>query len=132
MELLPADYVLGGLTVVMAVLGLFRGLSGTLAFFVACACASGVAVLGWPLSAGYTAVTWMRAAGVAVATLVVFGLVRLIVKKFVNGLLSQPSDALFGFVVGAAFGAAALAGWACSGYHLEYSNLAAKAAEYLR
>ena len=34
-EFLPADYVLCGLTVVMAVLGLFRGFSGTLGFALA-------------------------------------------------------------------------------------------------
>ena len=67
MEFLPADYVLGGITVVMAVLGLFRGFSGTLAFFVAGAAAAAVAALGWPFSASFTEVMWQRVAGVLVA-----------------------------------------------------------------
>ena len=66
------------------------------------------------------------------ATLLGFGLVRLIVKRLVNGLLAQPTDAIFGFVIGAAFGAALLVGWAYSGFHLEYSNLATQVAAYLR
>lgn len=132
MEFLPADYVLGGITVVMAVLGLFRGFSGTLAFFVAGAAAAAVAALGWPFSAGFTEEMWQRAAGVLVATLLGFGLVRLIVKRLVNGLLAQPTDAIFGFVIGAAFGVALLVGWAYSGFHLEYSNLATQVAAYLR
>lgn len=132
MEFLPADYVLGGIAVVMAVLGLFRGFSGTLAFFVAGAAAAAVAALGWPFSASFTEVMWQRVAGVLVATLLGFGLVRLIVKRLVNGLLAQPTDAIFGFVIGAAFGAALLVGWAYSGFHLEYSNLATQVAAYLR
>lgn len=132
MEFLPADYVLGGITVVMAVLGLFRGFSGTLAFFVAGAAAAAVAALGWPFSAGLTEVMWQRVAGVLTATLLGFGLVRLIVKRLVNGLLAQPTDAIFGFVIGAAFGAALLVGWTYSGFHLEYSNLATQVAAYLR
>ena len=40
MNLLPADYALGGLAIALAVLGLFRGLSGTLAFLMATLAAS--------------------------------------------------------------------------------------------
>ena len=131
MEFLPADYVLGGVMLVMAVLGLFRGFSGTLAFFIAVGVAAVVAAFGWPFSASLTETTWMRAAGTLVATLVAFGIARLIVKKLVNGLLAQPSDAILGFLVGAAMGALVLLGWAYSGFHLEYSNLATEAAKYV-
>ena len=64
--------------------------------------------------------------------LLVFGLVRIVVKKLVNGLLSQPSDALFGMLTGAVFGLLILVAWAYSGFHLEYSNLATEVAAYVR
>lgn len=56
----------------------------------------------------------------------------MIVKKLVNGLLAQPSDAIFGFLTGAAFGALALGGWAYSGIYLEYSTLAAWLSQFLQ
>ena len=76
--------------------------------------------------------TWQRAGGVLVATLLAFGLVRLIVKKLVNGLLAQPSDAIFGFLIGSALGAAVLFAWAHSGLYLEYSYLAKELSAYVR
>ena len=128
----PADYALCGLTVVMAVLGLFRGFSGTLGFVLAVLAAALTATFGWTLSASFTPVTWQRAAGVLVATLLVFGIVRLIVKKLVNGLLAQPSDAIFGFLIGAVIGAVALFAWAHSGLYLEYSHLVKELSAYVR
>ena len=127
---LPADYVLCGLTLVMAVLGLFRGFSGTLGFFVAALAAAFVGPFGWTYSASLTSVTWQRAVGVLVATLLAFGLVRLVVKKLVNGLLAQPSDALLGLLLGVGFGAALLVAWAHSGMYLEYSHLAKVLSSY--
>lgn len=128
----PADYVLCGLTLVMAVTGLFRGFSGTLAFGLALAAAVFAATFGWAYSASFTAVLWQRVAGTLVGTLLTFGIVRVLVRKLVGGLLAQPSDALFGFVIGSAFGVLLLAAWAYSGFHLEYSTLASEAARYVR
>ena len=129
---LPADYALCGITVVMAVLGLFRGFSGTLGFALGGIAALFVASFGWAYSASVTTVTWQRGAGVLIVVLLTFGLVRLIVKKLVNGLLAQPSDALFGFLVGAALGVLILVAWAHSGAYLEYSTLAKEVAAYVR
>ena len=129
---LPADYALCGITVVMAVLGLFRGFSGTLGFVLGAIAAAFVASFGWTYSASLTDVMWQRGAGVLVATLLAFGLVRLIVKRLVNGLLAQPSDAIFGFLIGAALGVLILIAWAFSGAYLEYSVLAQEAAAYVR
>ena len=129
---LPADYALCGLTIVMAVLGLFRGFSGTLGFVLGAIAAVCVASFGWTYSATLTAVMWQRAAGALVATLLAFGLVRLVVKKLVNGLLAQPSDAIFGCLIGLALGAALLVAWAHSGAYLEYSTLAKEASAYVR
>ena len=128
----PADYVLCGLTLVMAVTGLFRGFSGTLAFGLALAAAVFAATFGWAYSASFTDVVWQRGAGVLVAALLAFGLVRLIVKKLVNGLLAQPSDAIFGFLIGAALGVLILVAWAYSGAYLEYSTLAKEVSAYVR
>ena len=132
MQLLPGDYVLCGLTLVMAVTGLFRGFSGTLAFVLATVAAGGVGVLGWPYSASFTSAPWMRGAGTLVAVLLAFGLVRLIVKKLVNGLLAQPSDALFGALIGALVGVLLLGLWAYTGFHVELSRLAQELAPYVR
>lgn len=132
MELLPADYALCGLTLVLAVTGLFRGFSGTLAFVLATASAVFAGMFGWAYSASFTPELWMRAAGTAVGTLLVFGLVRLLVKKFVNGLLAQPSDAVFGMAIGALCGAVVLVAWAYSGLYPEYSNLVRVVAPYVR
>jgi len=131
-EFLPADYVLGGLTLVMAVTGLFRGFSGTLAFAIGVAAATFAATFGWSYSASFTEVVWMRVAGTLVGTLLTFGIVRLVVRKLVNGLLAQPSDAFFGFLIGASFGILLLLVWAYSGLYIEYSFLATEAARYVR
>ena len=128
----PADYALCGITIVMAVLGLFRGFSGTLGFALGAVAAAFAASFGWAYSASFTDVAWQRGVGVLMATLLAFGIVRLIVKKLVNGLLAQPSDAVFGFLVGAALGVLILAVWAYSGVHLEYSTLAKEASAYVR
>lgn len=129
---LPADYALCGFTLVMAVLGLFRGLSGTLGFASATVAAAFVASFGWAYSETLTPVAWQRAAGVLVATLLAFGLVRLVVKKLVNGLLAQPSDAVFGLLLGLGFGALLAVAWAHSGLYLEYSTLAREISAYVR
>ena len=124
--------MLCGITVVMAALGLFRGFSGTLGFVLGVVAAAFTGSFGWAYSASITAVAWQRGAGVLVAALLAFGLARLVVKKLVNGLLAQPSDAIFGFLIGAALGVLILVAWAYSGAYLEYSTLAKEAAAYVR
>ena len=129
---LAADYTICGITIVMAVLWIFRGFSGTLGFVLGAVAAAFAASFGWVYSASLTDVAWQRGAGVLVVTLLAFGIVRLIVKKLVNGLLAQPSDAIFGFLVGAALGVLILVAWAYSGAYLEYSTLAREASAYVR
>lgn len=132
MQFLPADYVIGGITLVMSVLGLFRGFSGTLAFVIAVAAAVLAAGFGWTYSATLVAETWMRVGGTLVGTLLVFGIVRMLVKKLVNGLLAQPTDAILGFLIGASCGGLLILAWATSGMYLEYSALATELAAYVR
>lgn len=132
MELLPADYVLCALALTMAVMGMFRGFSGTLAFWAAGAVAAVVGSVAWPYSETITPTVWMRAGLTLLAILLSFGLVRTIVRRFVHGLLAQPADALLGLLAGAATALVLVAGWAYSGFHLEYSNLATEVSAYVR
>lgn len=123
MTFLPADYVLAAITLTLAVSGIFRGFSGTLAFILATAAAGCAAAFGWAWLAEYIAPVWMRAGATLVSGLLVFGLVRIIVKKTINGLLAQPADAIFGFITGAAAGLALPVLWAWSGMFVEYSAI---------
>ena len=132
MQLLPADYALMAVTAVAALTGLFRGLSGTIAFALASGAAVFAASFGWPWSAQLTSVVWQRVGMVAVATLLTFGLVRWLTRRFVNKMLSQPSDAILGLLAGAAIGALLLFAWAWSGMYLEYSCLAREVAGHVR
>lgn len=131
-EMLPADWALAAIVLTLAVLGLFRGFSGTIAFVVALAAGLFVAAFGWKYLNSYLPVEWQRGAAVLVAALLAFGLVRIIVKKLVNGLLSQPTDAILGLLVGVACGILLIFAWAVSGYYLEYSNLAQEVARHVR
>jgi uncharacterized membrane protein required for colicin V production len=132
MTLLPADYALIAFTVITAITGLFRGFSGALAFIAALPAAGAVFAFGWPYSEIYTQVVWIRALAVLILALLTFGLVRLIIKKCVNGLLSQPADSIFGFLMGAAVGLIAIFSWAMSGMFLEYSNIASMAVGFIK
>ena len=130
-ELQIADYALCGFTLVATVTGLFRGFSGTLAFVLASATASLVGSFGWSMSPMFTDSMWQRVSGVITAIVFTFGIVRLIVKKLVNKLLAQPSDAIFGALVGAALGVVLLVAWAHSGLYPEYSVLVRAVAVYV-
>ena len=132
MQFMPADYAIGGLALVLAVTGIFRGLSGTLAFLLATAAATLSAGFGWDFSRSFSDAAWVRAAGTLVAALLAFGFVRLVVKRLVNGLLAQPADAVFGFLAGALAGAAVAVAWGWSGMYLEYSALAREVSAYVR
>jgi len=132
MELLPADFVVIGLVIVMSVIGCFCGFSRIMTFFSSCGVAAFAAAFSLPMSASFTQTPWLRGAVVLIVTLVVFGQVRLIVKKCVNGLNAQPINAVLGVLVGAMIGLSVLLVWAYSGRNLEYSCLASGVAEALK
>ena len=132
MEFLTADYCIGAVAVVMAVLGLFRGLSGTLAFAAASAAGLFVASFGWSYSATLTAVAWQRWGGVLLASLLAFALVRIVVKRLVGGMLAQPSDAIFGMLTGVAIAVLVVLAWAWSGMFVEYSRIVQEVAAHVR
>ena len=131
MELLPADYVLGGLVCILAVLGLFRGVSGMLAFVLASSAAAVVGSFCWPYSETLTGELWQRGAGTLLAVLLTFGLVRIVVRKCVNGLLAQPTDALLGLVIGAVSGMLVIVVWAKVGLFHEHSTIVQRVAPYV-
>ena len=132
MQLLIADYAIGAIAVALAVLGLIRGLSGSLAFAAASAMAVCAGSFGWEYTAAFTAVTWQRVCAELVATLLVFALVRIVVRRLVNGLLDQPADAIFGFLAGLGIAALLVFAWARSGLFVEYSRLVQEVASYVR
>lgn len=101
MELLTADYVALIIALAGAVIGLFIGFSGALAFFCGSSAAAASATFVFPLLAGEIANVWVRGILVGVGALLVFGLVRLIVRKLVHGILAQPGDAIFGSLIAA-------------------------------
>lgn len=121
--MLPGDWVLGAITLTLAVMGIFRGFSGTLAFISAGACATTAAMFLWGYLTRWEMQMWARGAIALAISLLVFGIVRAIVKKVVNGLLAQPADAIFGVLAGIAVSALLVLIWAISGIGLEYSNI---------
>jgi len=130
-SLQPVDWVIIALMATSAVFGAIRGFSGTLAFFVAVVAAAALGVWIWPQSAGWFGELYRRLPVCGGAVLIVFALVRVVVKKLVSGLLTQPSDAIFGLLIGALMVLALVALWAFLGIHLEYSQLAEYLAKYV-
>ena len=131
-QLLLADWAILAFIGLLAIGGLFRGFSGSVAFLLAMAAAFICGVIAWNLSADYLSQDWQRGAATFVVALLLFGIVRVIVKKIVNVLLAQPADALLGFVAGLAAGVAVVAVWAKTGAFLEYSTIVTEAAKYVR
>lgn len=123
MELLPADYVLLALAAVCALTGLFRGLSGTLAFFVAVFAALAGGYAAWIHGAAFLENPWLRGLAAFVCALLAYGIARLIVKKLVNGLLAQPSDALLGLLAGLLVPLLAVVFLARAGLGADLSNI---------
>ena len=105
MQFQGADYALCGAAALFVGLGRFRGFSGVFAFLVASVATAFASVRIWPRVEVLTDIVWLRVGLAVFAGVVVFGVVRIIVKKVVNGLLAQPVDAIAGCVVGLVCGA---------------------------
>lgn len=99
-----ADYVLLALSCFFVILGLFRGVSGFFSLVGASVVSFATSVFLWPGVCGRFASPWVRVVAIVLAALVVFGLVRIIVARFVSRLLSQPADSMFGLLLGLALG----------------------------
>ena len=99
-----AEYVILAATLGAAVIGLFIGFSGSLAFLAGSLAAGTVARFGWTMAVAVIPNVWARGIAVTVAALLAFGIVRWIVKKTVYGFVAQPGDAIFGALVAGAVG----------------------------
>ena len=111
MALGSTDYIIIGISLAAAVLGMFGGFSGALAFLAGVGAAVAALRFGWDFLAARIETPSVLALAALLCALVVFGIARLIVKKFVKNLLAQPADAIFGALIAAVAGfAAAIAG----------------------
>lgn len=118
MELTVLDWVLFALAAFFAVVGLFRGFSGQFGSLVGLVAALVAGYLLFAPIRGFVAAgNWITgetaqsgAAAVVdfVVALVVFGLVRRIVAKFISFLVPQPMNAIVGGVVGIVKGVVAV------------------------
>lgn len=131
-QILPADIAILVAALLMALLGIFKGFSGTLALIAGTISAGAVSTFGWAKSAQYLASMPLRVVAILIVSLLVFGIVRIIVKKTVNGLLAQPADSIFGFIVGIATIALLVATWAKSGLYIERSKIASEVALHVK
>ena len=110
MDLAVPDYAVLAVATGAAVVGLFVGFSGALAFLSGLFSSVLFGFWAWPASAGFISSPWTRGLAVGVASLLVFGLVRWLVKRFVHGLVAQPGDALLGMILSALTGLAVTLG----------------------
>lgn len=101
MQLFTADYAILSVSVVAGVIGLFLGFSGAMSFLAASVISAFSSKLVWTISASYLTTAWTRGLVTVIATLLVFGLVRWSVRRVINGLLRQPADSVFGFLIAA-------------------------------
>ena len=130
-ELLPADYAIFALALVLATTGLFKGLSGMVAFAAGTFACAFAATAGWSASGAYFDAAWKRLFAVLAVALLAFGAVRTLCARFIHVLVAQPGDAIFGFLAGALAGLAAFPVWAKVGLWLEYSSVAAAVASFI-
>ena len=132
MQFQGLDYALCGAAALFAVLGLFRGFSGVFAFLVASVATAFASVWLWPHVAALSGMMWLRVIIAVFAGVVVFGVVRILVKKVVNGLLAQPVDAFAGLSIGILCGVLMLLVASRIPAARERSALAERAAAYLQ
>lgn len=99
MNLAPPDYVILAFAVGGAVTGLFIGVSGALSFFAGTIGAVFAGRFGWAYSANYLESPLARGLAVSIATLLVFWIVRALVKRTVKFAVAQPGDAIFGAIL---------------------------------
>jgi uncharacterized membrane protein required for colicin V production len=104
MALGSSDYIMLGVSLAAAILGMFGGFSGALAFLAGVGAAVAALRFGWDSLACRIETPWVLALAALACALVFFGIARLIVKKTVKNLLAQPADAIFGAMIAAVSG----------------------------
>lgn len=100
--IVSADVVILGAALVGLILGAFGGFSSALSFVVATLGASLAGRSFWAFATRQWENMGVRAGAVLVVSLVVFGVVRVVVRRLVGRLLAQPADAIFGALVSGA------------------------------
>jgi len=123
MELQPLDFVVIGGLILLAGIGLFRGLSGELGSLVgfAAAIAAGCCLIGVARTCTTSFGFGEYASAAAyvlnfVFALLAFGLARMIVARFVSLLVPQPTNAILGMLGGVLKGLLAIGLLAGAGY----------------
>lgn len=106
MELTVPDYCIIAFTACGAVVGLFIGFSGALAFLAGLLASAVSGHLAWPVLQELLPNAMARGIAVLAGSLLVFGIVRWTIAKCVHGLIAQPGDSLLGALLAAATGLA--------------------------
>ncbi len=132
MPLTIVDICFIALTVVSVLIGLLRGASGFLAFAAATAGASVAAIHCWSYTLRISEAAWIRVIVSLVLALLIFAILRAVVKKIVNGLLSQPSDSFFGIVIALLLSVAIVFFASKTDLAKEHSSIAVFASELLK
>jgi len=132
MELLPADYVLLGFAFITTFAGGVCGLSGIIAFASALGISVFSAVILWPFALARFESHWAAALAVFVAAIIIYAAVRVILKKTVNLMMSQPSDSILGMLVGLVLAAGLVYAWARIGFFAEHSSIVTGVSAYVR
>ncbi len=101
MDLTVMDYAILVATASGFVIGIFIGVSGALAFLAGVVTAAIAGTFAWGPLAQAIDSRVLAVLALVVGALLVFGLVRFLVKKFVHGLVAQPGDAIFGSLLAA-------------------------------
>lgn len=84
-----------------AVTGVFVGFSGMLSFLAGLAAAVSAGCAVWSQVFAVFGHPWSRLIALLVLCLLVFGIVRWTVQRFVRVLIAQPGDSILGCVAGA-------------------------------
>ena len=132
MELLPADYILLGFAFLAMIAGGVCGLSGMVAFASALGLSVFSAFMLWPFALERFNSHWAAALAVFVAAILVYAIVRVILKKTVNFMMSQPSDSILGMLVGLVLALGIVYAWARIGFFAEHSSIVTGVAAYVR
>lgn len=96
MQLGFSEYLVLAVTLGGVIVGLFVGLSGTLAFLSGSVVSGLAAKIAWQSLATVLPTLWSRILVVSLAALFVFWVVRLIVAKTIRLVVAQPGDSIFG------------------------------------
>ncbi len=101
MDLTVLDYAILAVSAAGLVVGLFIGVSGALAFLAGVVTSALAGYFAWAPLAQAIHSRPLAILALIVGALLVFGLVRFLVKKFVHGLVAQPGDAILGSLLAA-------------------------------